>query len=83
MSDGRYSVERHQISKNDDETLTDVDEEYEEIDKINKKNNMVKNQKNQKLMKESRQKYRDYLKGLKKKDDDDIFDTDIDRETND
>ena len=37
MSDGRYSVERHQISKNDDETLTDVDEEYEEIDKINKR----------------------------------------------
>ena len=43
---------------------------------------MVQNQTNQKLMKESRQKYRDYLKGLKKKDDDDPVDTDIDLDTN-
>ena len=37
MSDERDSVERYQISKNDEKTLTDVDEEYEEIDKINNK----------------------------------------------
>ena len=35
MSDEKEFVERYEISKNDDETLTDVDEEYEEIDKIN------------------------------------------------
>ena len=37
MSDEKESGERYQISKNDDVTLTDVDEEYEEIDKINRK----------------------------------------------
>ena len=37
MSDEKYSVERDEISKNDDETLTGFDEEYEEINKIDKK----------------------------------------------
>ena len=36
MSDEKDSVERDDTSKNDDVTLTDVDEEYEEIYKINK-----------------------------------------------
>ena len=35
MSDKKDSVERDDINKNDDVTLTDVDEEPEEIDKIN------------------------------------------------
>ena len=37
ISDEKDSVERDEISKNDDVTLTDVDEKSEEIDKINKK----------------------------------------------
>ena len=37
MSDEKYSVERDEIHKNDDVTLTGVDGEYEEIDKINRK----------------------------------------------
>ena len=37
ISDEKESVERDEISKNDDVTLTDVDEKSEEIDKINKK----------------------------------------------
>ena len=37
MSDEKDSAERDDISKNDEETLTDVDEEYEEIHQINKK----------------------------------------------
>ena len=37
MSDEKDSVERYDIHKNDDVTLTDLDEEYEEIDKINRK----------------------------------------------
>ena len=37
MSDERDSTERDEISKNDEDTFTDVDEEYEEIDQINKK----------------------------------------------
>ena len=37
MSDEKDSVERDEISKNDDVTLTDVDEESKEIDKMNKK----------------------------------------------
>ena len=37
FSDEKDSVERDEISKNDDVTLTDVDEKSEEIDKINKK----------------------------------------------
>ena len=37
MSDERDFVERYDISKNDDVTLTGVDESYEEIDKIDKK----------------------------------------------
>ena len=47
---------------------------------------MVQNQTNQKLMKESRQKFQNYLKGLiakRKGENDDIVDTDIDRETDD
>ena len=39
MSDGKNSSERYDISKNYEETLTDVDEEYEEIDRI--KNKMI------------------------------------------
>ena len=39
MSDGKNSAERYDISKNYEETLTDVDEEYEEIDRI--KNKMI------------------------------------------
>ena len=35
MSDEKDSVERDDISKNDDVTLTDVHGEYKEIDKIN------------------------------------------------
>ena len=34
MSDDKDSAERDQISKNDEETLTDVDEESDEIDQI-------------------------------------------------
>ena len=41
MSDEKEPAERNEISKNDEETLTDVDEESEEIDKINKNNKMV------------------------------------------
>ena len=37
MSDEKDSIEIDEIHKNDDVTLTDVDEEYEEIDKINRK----------------------------------------------
>ena len=37
MSYEKESVERDDIHKNDDVTLTDVDEEYEEIDNINRK----------------------------------------------
>ena len=37
LSDEKDSVERDEISKNDDETFPDVDEESVEIDKINKK----------------------------------------------
>ena len=37
MRDEKQSVERDEISKNDDITLTEVDEESEEIDKTNKK----------------------------------------------
>ena len=37
MSYEKDSVERGSISKNDDVTLIDVDEESEEIDRINKK----------------------------------------------
>ena len=37
MSDEKDSVERDEISKNVEETLTDVDEESEEIDNTNKK----------------------------------------------
>ena len=37
MSDEKDYVERCDIHKNDDVTLTDLDEEYEEIDKINRK----------------------------------------------
>ena len=36
MIDEKYSVEKDEISKNYDVTLTDVDEQYEEMDKINK-----------------------------------------------
>ena len=45
---------------------------------------MIHNMINQKLMKEIRDKIRNYLKGWKPKkgDDDDIVDTDTDRETN-
>ena len=35
MSYEKDYVERDEISKNDDVTLNDVDEEYEEIEKIN------------------------------------------------
>ena len=34
MSDDRDSAERDDINKDDEETLTDVDEEPEEIDQI-------------------------------------------------
>ena len=46
---------------------------------------MIQNQIDQKLMKEIRQKFHNYLKGLilKKRDADDLVDTDIDLETND
>ena len=37
MIDEKDSDERDEISKNDEETLTDVDEESEEIYQINKK----------------------------------------------
>ena len=37
MSDEKDSAERDEISKNDEETLADVDEESGEINEINKK----------------------------------------------
>ena len=37
MSESKGSVEIDEISKNDDATLADVDEESKEIDKINNK----------------------------------------------
>ena len=37
MSDERDYIEKDEIHKNDDVTLTDVDEEYEEKGKINRK----------------------------------------------
>ena len=37
MSDEKGSVERYEIYKNDDVTLTDVDEEDEEINNINRR----------------------------------------------
>ena len=37
MSDEKDSVEGDDIHKNNDVTLTDVDQEFEDIDKINRK----------------------------------------------
>ena len=37
MSDYKYSAKIDEISKNDEETLTGVDEEYEEMYQINEK----------------------------------------------
>ena len=64
MSDNKQSAERDEISKNYEETLTDVDEESEEIYQILKTKKMIQNQTNQKMMKEIRQKSQNYLKVL-------------------
>ena len=64
MSDEKESYEIDKISKNDEETLTDIDEESEEIDQTKKTKKMIQDQKNQKLMKDVRQKSHNYLKGL-------------------
>ena len=76
-------------TKVDDDDLvgTDIDREtndgeYEKIYQIEEIKKMIQNQKNQKLMKEIREKIRNYFKAQisKRGDDDDLADTDIDRE---
>ena len=75
--------------RGDDDDLVDTDidretnvEESEEKFIQKKAKKMIQNQKNQKLMKEIREKIRNYFKAQisKRGDDDDLADTDIDRE---
>ena len=86
MSDYKYSAKIDEISKNDEETLTGVDEEYEEMYQINEKEqDDLESEKS-----ETDERYKieipELLKRIdnkKKRDHDDLDDTDIDMETND
>ena len=86
MGDEKDSVERDEIHKKQDVTLTDVYEKSEEIYQINRKEqDGLESDKS-----ETDERDQIEIPGLikridspKKKDDDDLVDTDIDRETND
>ena len=85
MNDEKEYVERDEISKNDGETLADVDEESKQIDKINKnKQDDLESDKS-----ETYERYKIEIPELLKRidiqqkgDNDDLVDTDIDWETN-
>ena len=86
MSGERDSVERDDIHKNDDVTLTDVDEESDEIDKINRKEQDALESEKSETDERDQIEISDLLKMMdsqRKVYDYDLFDIDIYRETND
>ena len=81
MSDKKDSFERDEISKNDDVTLTDVDEEYEERDHINKKEQDGLESDKSETDEREQIEIQELLKSIdspKKGNDDDLVDTDTD-----
>ena len=84
MSDEEDSIERYEIHKNDDVTLTDVDEESEEIDMINRKEQDSLELDKSETDERDQIEISDLLKSIDSQkigDDDDLVDTDIDRVT--
>ena len=78
-------VEKYEIDKNYDVTLTDVDEESEKEDKINRKEEEYSEYETSETDERNLINISDLLNiiGSQKKDDDDLGDTDIGWETSD